>query len=103
MAKHVIKNPTIEIDGERLEKRARSVSFTRVAGEVDCTNARSDGKVERIAGLFDGSVDIDWQQDFTDSGADSKVFDTLKDLLGTKVTLWGRWTRRRATCRTRAR
>ena len=87
MAKHVIKNPTIELDGERLEKRARSVSFTRVAGEVECTNAKSGGKVERIAGLFDGSCDIDWQADFADTGADSKVFDTLKDLLGTKVTL----------------
>ena len=86
MAKHVIKNPDVSltIGGTEydLADHIRSISFTRVAGEVDAT-AFGDDNIERIAGLFDGSVDIDWHADF----AASSVFDVLKDALATKITL----------------
>ena len=87
MAKHVISDVDVSltIGGTEydLANRIRSISFTRTAAEVDCTNFRSDGAMERLAGLFDGSVDIDWQADF----ATDSVFDVLKNALATKITL----------------
>ena len=90
MAKHVIKNPTITVKPHAsgstavdLSDHIRSVSFSRTAAEVDSTGFNADGHVTRLGGLKDGSVDFDWQQDFS-SGS---VYDTLKDELGEEVEI----------------
>ena len=82
MAKYVIKDPVVTINGVDLSDHIRSVSFTEVAGEVDAT-AFGDDNIVRLGGLKDGSIDIDWQQDFDAS----EVYATLNPLLGTTTTV----------------
>ena len=90
MAKYVIKNPVITIQNsqtgsshEDMAPNTRSVSITTVGAEVDVTAFSSTGHVERLGGLIDGSIDIDFFQDFD---ADS-VYDTLKDELGEVIEI----------------
>ena len=82
MTKYVIKNPKAEVGSVDLRDHMRSLTFTRTASEVDAT-AFGNGSMERLPGLYDGTVDIEWHQDFDTS----EVYDQLKDLLATKVTL----------------
>ena len=60
-----------------------AVSITTVGAEVDVTAFSSTGHVERLGGLIDGSIDIDFFQDFD---ADS-VYDTLKEELGKVIEI----------------
>ena len=84
MAKYVIKDPFVSIEDDSnaaqdMSGWIRSVSFTQVAGEVDAT-AFGDDNIVRLGGLQDGSIDIDWQQDFDQT--DDPPFKVLNDLLG---------------------
>ena len=82
MAKYVISNPFITVENDAntavdLSDHVRSCSFSQTAAEVDAT-AFGDENIVRLGGLKDGSIDIDWQQDF----ASGEVFATLNPILG---------------------
>ena len=82
VAKYVLSNPEIIINGVDLSDHINSCSFTETAAEVEAT-AFGDESMVRLGGLKDGSIDIDWQQDF----AAAEVFATLNPLLGTTTTV----------------
>ena len=88
MAKQVLKNVTVEVTPEGgsavdLSDHIRSISFSRSAAEVDTTGFNAECHVTRIGGLHDGTVDIDWQQDF----GTSSVYQTLQGNLQMEMTL----------------
>lgn len=65
-----------------LTDHVTSITFTRSAAELD-TTAMGDSNITRIGGLQDGSVSIEFLQDF----AASEVYATLDTLLGTTTTV----------------
>ena len=83
MAKFVATNYNIKINGTDLSSDIAAVTFDLSAAEQEVT-AFGDTFVQRIAGLKDASVTLDWHQDFAASGGvDSVIF----PLLGTGATV----------------
>ena len=82
MAKFVATDYTITIGGDDFSTSLASVTLDVNAEEQETTSF-GDSWRERIGGLKDGSVSLDFHQDF---GADS-VDATLWPLLGTTVTI----------------
>ena len=82
MTKTVIKDPSVKVGGVDLRDHVSSITFTRTVNDVDSTAFGSEA-TERLAGLYDGSVDIEWHQNFDAS----ETYDQLKDTLATTVTL----------------
>ena len=83
MAKFVATNYNIKINGTDLSSDIAAVTFEMSAAEQEVT-AFGDTFVQRIAGLKDASVTLDWHQDFAASGGvDSVIF----PLLGTGATV----------------
>ena len=80
MAKFVATDYNVTIDGTDFSSSIAAVTFDITAAEQEVT-AFGDTYVQRIAGLKDASISIDFHQDF---GA-SSVDDTLFPLLGTAV------------------
>ncbi|MGB1506455.1 MAG: radical SAM protein [Acidimicrobiales bacterium] len=73
---------TVTINSVDLTDHITSVTFTNTAAELD-TTAMGDANITRIGGLQDGSVSIEFLQDF----AASEVYATLDTLLGTVTTV----------------
>ena len=82
MAKFVATDYAITIGGDDFSTSLASVTLDVNAEEQETTSF-GDSWRERIGGLKDGSVSLDFHQDF---GADS-VDATLWPLLGTSVTI----------------
>jgi len=82
MAKFVTTDYAITIDGTDFSESINSVTLD-VSVEEQETTAFGNTSRTRIGGLKDGSVSLDWHQDF---GADS-VDSTLWPLLGQTVTI----------------
>ena len=82
MAKFVATDYNITINGTNFSTSIAAVTFDISAAEQEVT-AFGDSFVQRIAGLKDASISLDWHQDF---GAAS-VDDTLFPLLGTNATV----------------
>ena len=82
MAKFVATDYTITIDGDDLSASLAAVTLDISIDEQETTAFGSSNKT-RIGGLQDGSVSLDFHQDF---GADS-VDATLFPLLGTVVPI----------------
>lgn len=82
MAKFVATDYAITIGGDDFSTSLASVTLDVNAEEQETTSF-GDSWRERIGGLKDGSVSLDFHQDF---GADS-VDATLWPLLGTTVTI----------------
>ncbi len=83
MAKFVATNYNIKINGTDLSSDIAAVTFDLSAAEQEVT-AFGDTFVQRIGGLKDASVTLDWHQDFAASGGvDSVIF----PLLGTGATV----------------
>ena len=83
MAKFVATSYNIKINGTDLSSDIAAVTFEMSAAEQE-TTAFGDTFVQRIAGLRDASVTLDWHQDFAASGGvDSVIF----PLLGSAATV----------------
>lgn len=82
MAKFVATDYTITIDGDDLSASLAAVTLDISIDEQETTAFGSSNKT-RIGGLQDGSVSLDFHQDF---GADS-IDATLFPLLGTVVPI----------------
>jgi predicted secreted protein len=81
MAKQVITNPVIVIGSGTVSANCAQVTINLTAEDVDTTNFGSLGWKERVAGLKDGSVSFEWQNDYAAAALDSTFF----PLLGTAV------------------
>ncbi len=79
MAKYVVTDATLSINGEDVSDAVARAELTQTAAEVDVTDFGSGGNTEVIGGLKSGSLSFDIHQDYA-TGAVSAV---LQDLVGT--------------------
>lgn len=82
MAKFVATDYNITINGTDFSSSLAAVTLDVTVEEQD-TTAFGDTSRTRIGGLKDGSVSLDWYQDFGASSVDA----TLWPLLGTNATV----------------
>lgn len=82
MPKMTLTDAFVSIGGTDLSAYVRSVSIDYTADTQDSTTMRSDTR-ERLAGLKDWTMTVEFAQDF-DAGA---VDDTLFPLVGTSVAV----------------
>ena len=82
MAKFVATNYNITINGTNFSTSIAAVTFDISAAEQE-TTAFGNTFVQRIAGLKDASVSLDFHQDFGAASVDSTLF----PLLGTNATV----------------
>jgi len=82
MAIYMNNDATVTVNSVDLSDHIASVSFTENVAELT-TTAMGDSNVTRIGGLADGSVSIEWHQDF----AATEVYATINPLLGTVTTV----------------
>ena len=79
MAKYVVTEATLSINGTDVSDAVARAEVTETAAEVDVTDFGSGGNTEVIGGLKSGSLSFDIHQDYGSGG----ISDTLKDLVGT--------------------
>lgn len=82
MAVFLQNDVQVTVNSVDLTDHVASITWTETADELE-TTAMGDGNRTRIGGLKDGSVSIEFHQDF---GA-SSVYATLYPLLGTTTTV----------------
>ncbi|MCP4743259.1 MAG: radical SAM protein [Actinomycetales bacterium] len=82
MAVFLQNDVQVTVNSVDLTDHVASVTWTESAAELE-TTAMGDSNVTRIGGLKDGSVSIEFHQDF----AASSVYATLYPLLGTTTTV----------------
>lgn len=75
MAKLVLRDCFVEVNGVNFSSHTSSVTVNMVKDEIDTTNFGGDGR-ERAHGLKDDSFEVTFQQDF----AAGEVDDTLYPL-----------------------
>jgi len=80
MAKMVLKNAFVSVNGATLSTRVKSVSFP-IAPELLDAVAMGDNSKTKMVGLFDWSVDVEFYQDFV-ATAGINVDATLWPLCG---------------------
>lgn len=82
MAKFVGKNTRIKVGGVDLTASIASVTLNQTVNEVESTGFASDA-VQRIAGLQDASVTIDFHQDY----ATGSVAETVGSVFGNSAEI----------------
>jgi hypothetical protein len=82
VAKFVATNYNIKINGADFSSAIAAVTFDISAAEQE-TTAFGDTFVQRIAGLKDASVTLDFHQDFGSAAVDATLF----PLLGSNATV----------------
>jgi hypothetical protein len=82
MAKLLLQDVKVTINGTNLSNAIKSVELSLSSDAKDVT-AFGDGWINRISGLKDGSVKIDFFQDFGASAVEATVF----PLFGTLATV----------------
>ena len=80
MAVFLQNDVVVSVNSVDLSDHVASITWTETADELE-TTAMGDGNRTRIGGLKDGSVSIEFHQDF----AASETYITLYSLLGTKT------------------
>jgi hypothetical protein len=73
MAKLVLRDCFIEVDGTNFSSHVSSVTVNLSKDEIDTTNFGGDGR-ERAAGLKDDSFELTFQTDFAASSVDSVLY-----------------------------
>jgi|SRR5690606_37011783 len=73
MAKLVLRNCFIEVDGVNFSSHTSSVTITLSKDEIDTTNFGGSGR-ERAHGLKDDSFEINFQQDFDAASVDATLY-----------------------------
>lgn len=82
MAKHVLTNAFIQVDGKDISNHCRSITLEDTANEVDLTGFTPSGYSEYGQGLKDATITAEIYQDFA-SGAIDSVLYPLYDAGGT--------------------
>lgn len=82
MAKQVFTNAVVKINGTDFSDHIASVTLDQSADEIETTAFGTAGWRSRVAGLKDGSVKLDWHQDFS-----SSVDATLSSVFGSVGTV----------------
>jgi hypothetical protein len=77
MAKFVVQNPAIVINGGTVSASVAQTTIALEADDVETTSFGSAGFRERIGGLKTGTFSADFHQDFGASGIDSVFFPLL--------------------------
>jgi len=80
MAKYVVTDATLSINGDDVTSAVARAELTQTAAEVDVTDFGSGGNTEVVGGLKSGSLSFDIHQDYG-VGAVSKILS--EDLIGT--------------------
>lgn len=75
MAKFVVQNPVIVLNGGTVSTSAASATISFEADDVETTNFGSNGWRERIGGLKGGSFDVEWHNDLAAGAIDSVIWD----------------------------
>ena len=93
MAKFVITEAFVSIKNSQsgathqdVSENVTQVGYEFTAAELDSTNMKSGGHMERLAGLEDGSLEITFQQNFENTG-DAQIYQILKDENGKMIEL----------------
>lgn len=73
MAKLVLRNCYIEVDGTDFSDHCSSVTINLEKDEIETTNFGGDGR-ERVAGLKDDSFEINFQQDYDSGSTDAVLY-----------------------------
>jgi predicted secreted protein len=83
MPKQVFTNAVVTLNGVDLSDHCAAVTIDQSADEVETTAFGTAGWRTRVTGLKDGSVKIDWHQDY----ATSSVNATLTSAFGSVGTV----------------
>lgn len=83
MPKFVATQFAISLNGTALGNSIAAVTVSETAAEVETTSFGSGGYVQRVSGLKDASVSLDFHQDFGAGG----VHEIVKPLLGGYATV----------------
>jgi len=86
MAKQVFTNAYVTVNGTDLSDHIASVTLDTSADEIETTAFGTAGWRSRVAGLKDGSIQLDWHQDFATSSVDS-VLNSAFGSVGTVVVI----------------
>lgn len=73
MAKLVLRDCSIVINSVDLSDHASSVEITLVKDEIETTNFSGQGR-ERVAGLKDDAITVNFQQDFASGEVNSTLY-----------------------------
>lgn len=73
MAKYVIKNPVLTVNGVDLTNRASSLEVTSDKDLVDVTAFGANSK-QNLVGLGDGKIAIDFFQDYAAASVDATLW-----------------------------
>lgn len=73
MAKLVLRDCYIEVDGTDFSSHVSSVTINLSKDEIDTTNFGGDGR-ERAHGLKDDSFELSFQQDYAASSVDDTLY-----------------------------
>lgn len=77
MAKFVVKDPVVVLNGGTVSANVAQATIALEADDVETTNFSSGGFRERIGGLKAATVSLDFHQDFGSGGIDAVVFPLL--------------------------
>lgn len=73
MAKLVLKDCSVTVNSVDLSDHVSSVEITLSKDEIETTNFGGDGR-ERIAGLKDDQITLNFQQDFATAEVDATLY-----------------------------
>jgi hypothetical protein len=77
MAKFVVQDPIVKINGGTVSASVAQVTVALEADDVETTNFASGGHRTRVGGLKSGTVSFDFHQDFGSGGIDDLIFPLL--------------------------
>jgi predicted secreted protein len=86
MAKQVFTNAYVTVNGTDLSDHIGAVTIDTSADEIETTAFGTAGWRSRVSGLKDGSIKLDWHQDFAASSVDS-ILNTAFGSVGTVVVI----------------
>lgn len=73
MAKYIIRNPVVVVNGVDLSNRASSAEVTSEKDLVDVTAFGASSK-QNLVGLGDGTISVDFFQDFAAASVDATLY-----------------------------
>ena len=74
MAAFVLTNPVITVNAVDLSDHVTSVTIDDSTADIDTTNFGSSGNHTRVAGLKDGGITIEFQQDYASGKTDATLW-----------------------------